>query len=62
MIDLDDISLSGAKCLMDKSEDSWLWHSQLGHFHCELLNIMSKDIVVSLPKPIFVKDKLCDAC
>ncbi|KEH19933.1 hypothetical protein MTR_8g062850 [Medicago truncatula] len=58
MIDLDDISLSGAKCLMDKSEDSWLWHSQLGHFHCELLNIMSKDIVVSLPKPIFVKDKL----
>jgi len=26
VLDLDDVSLSRAKCLMAKNKDSWLWH------------------------------------
>jgi len=46
VLDLDDVSSSGAKCLIAKNEDSWFWHRRLSH----------------LPKIKFVKDKLCDAC
>jgi len=63
VLDLDDVSSSGAKCLMAKNEDSWLWHRRLSHVHFDLLNkIVSKDLVVELPKIKFEKDRLCDAC
>jgi len=61
--DLDDVSSSGAKCLIAKNEDSWLWHRRLSHVHFDLLNkIVSKDLVVGLPKIKFEKERLCDAC
>jgi len=63
VLDLDDVSSSGAKCLIAKNEDSWLWHRRLSHVHFDLLNkIVSKDLVVGLPKIKFEKDRLCDAC
>jgi len=63
VLELDDVSSSGAKCLIAKNEDSWLWHRHLSHVHFDLLNkIESKDLVDGLPKIKFENDKLCDAC
>ena len=63
MLDLNEVSLTGAKCLVSMSEDSWLWHRRLAHVNFDLLNkIVSKDLVVGLPKIKFSKDHLCDAC
>jgi len=63
VLDLDDVSSSGAKCLIAKNEDSWLWHRRLSHVHFDLLNkIVSKDLAVGLPKIKFEKDRLFDAC
>jgi len=63
VLDLDDVSSSGAKCLIAKNEDSWLWHKHLSHVHFDFLNkVVSKDLVVGLPKIKFENDKLCDAC
>jgi len=63
VLDLDDVSSSGAKCLIAKNDDSWLWHRRHSHVHFDLLNkIVSKDLVVGLPKIKFEKDRLCDAC
>lgn len=56
MLDLYDSSLSGDKCLVAKSEGSWLWHICLGHIHFDLQNIvMSMDLVATLPKIKFLK-------
>ena len=63
VLDLDDVSSSCAKCLMVKNDDSWLWHIRLSHVHFDLINkVLSKDLVIGLPKKKFEKDKLCDAC
>jgi len=63
VLDLDDALSSGAKCLIAKNEDFWLWHRRLSHVHFDLLNkVVSKGLVVGLPKIKFEKDKLCDAC
>jgi hypothetical protein len=63
VLDLDDVSLSGAKCLMVKNEDSWLWHRRLSHVHFDFLNkVLSKDLVIGLPEIKFENDKLCEAC
>jgi len=63
VLDLDDVSSSGAKGIIAKNEDSWLWHRRLSHVHFDLLNkIVSKDLVIGLPKIKFEKDILCDAC
>jgi hypothetical protein len=63
MISLDDISSNDAQCLVSKEEDSWLWHRRIAHIHMDHLNkLISKDLVVGLPKLRFEKDKLCDAC
>jgi len=62
VLDLYDVSSNGVKCLMAKNEDYWLWHRRLSHVHFDLLNkVVSKDLVVGLPKIKFEKDKLCDA-
>ena len=62
MINLDDIS-SNVQCLITKEEDSWLWHRRIAHIHMDHLNkLISKDLVIGLPKLKFKKDKLCDAC
>jgi len=63
MLDIDDVSLSGVKCFVARSEDSGLWHKHLGRVHFDLLNrVMLKDLIVGLPKIKFVKDKLYDDC
>lgn len=50
------------KSRVAKSEDFWLWYKCLDHVHFDLLNrVMSKDVVVGLPKTKFLKEKLCDA-
>ncbi|KAK2364610.1 cysteine-rich RECEPTOR kinase [Trifolium repens] len=63
MLDLDDNCLSGAKCLITKNDESWLWHRRMAHLNFDLLNkIASKDLVIGLPKIRFSRDHLCDAC
>jgi hypothetical protein len=63
MLDLNEVSLTSDKCLVTMSEDSWLWHRRLTHVNFDLLNkIVSKDLVLGLPKIKFTKDHLCDAC
>lgn len=63
MLNVDDVSNIGTKCLVTRSEDSWLWHRRLGHVHFDLINkITTKNLVIGLPKMKFSKEKLCDAC
>ena len=63
MLDLFDVSLTSTKCLVTLNDDSWLWHRRLAHVNFDLLNkVVSKDLVVGLPKIRFSKDHLCDAC
>lgn len=63
MLNLDDASNIGTKCLVTQSEDSWLWHRRLGHVHFDFINkIAYKNLVIGLPKIKFSKEKLCDAC
>src|SRR4051812_31079400 len=63
MLNLDEVSKSSAKCLIALGEDSWLWHRRLAHINFDLLNmVVTKDLVIGLPKIKFSKDHLCDAC
>ena len=63
MISLDDISSNDAQCFITKEEESWLWHKRIAHIHMDHLNkLISKELVIGLPKIRFEKDKLCDAC
>lgn len=64
LLDLDDMPIYGNnKCLVTKTEDSWLWHKLLEHVHFDLINkITSKNLVVGLPNIKFSKDNFCDAC
>jgi hypothetical protein len=63
MLNLDDVTLVGTKCLATMSENSWLWHKRLAHNNFDLLNkVTSKDLVIGLPKMTFTKDHICEAC
>src|SRR4051812_45106247 len=63
MLNLDEVSKSSTKCLIALGEDSWLWHRRLAHINFDLLNkVVTKDLVIGLPKMKFSKDHLCDAC
>ena len=63
MLDLNNLSLTGAKCLVTLNKDSWLCHRSLVHLNFDLLNkVISKYLVVGLAKLKFSKDHLCDAC
>ncbi|GKV17211.1 hypothetical protein SLEP1_g27745 [Rubroshorea leprosula] len=64
IVDFDDLSSYNVKCLMAKNEsESWLWHRRLGHASMHLISKLSKkDLVIGLPKLVFEKDKICDAC
>ena len=43
--------------------DSWLWHRRLGDASMKILSkLVKNDLVIGLPKFIFDKDKICDAC
>ena len=44
-------------------DETWLWHSRLGHISMSIFEKVSKhDLVKGLPKIKFEKDKICDAC
>lgn len=63
IVNLDDVSNIGIKCLITRSEDLWLWHKGLGHVHFELTNkIASKNLINCLPKIKFSKEKFGGAC
>jgi len=50
-------------CLLSKHDESWLWHKTIAHIHMNHLNkLISKDLVIGLPKLKFEKDHICEAC
>ena len=50
-------------CFLTKHEESWLWHKRIAHIHMHHLNkLISKDLVVGLPRLKFEKDHICEAC
>lgn len=56
LLDLDDVSMYGTKCLDTKNGDSLLWHRCLGYVHFDLINkITYKNLVVGLQKINFLK-------
>nr|GEX96525.1 retrovirus-related Pol polyprotein from transposon TNT 1-94 [Tanacetum cinerariifolium] len=64
-ITLQDTFTPNLICLMAKatSSQTWLWHRRLSHLNFDTINLLSKyDIVISLPKLKFVKDRLCSSC
>ena len=62
MIDLKQKSVND-RCFSSKDCDPWLWHKKITHINMDHLNrLISKDLVIGLPKLKFEKDKLCDAC
>jgi len=62
MIDLNQ-KLNHNQCFLSKGDDPWLWHRRIVHINMEHLNkLISKDLVIGLPKLKFEKDRLCDAC
>jgi len=62
MINLDK-TLNHAQRFLSKNDDSWLLHRRIAHINMEHLNkLISKDLVIGLPKLKFEKDRLCDAC
>jgi len=49
--------------LLSKDDESWLWHRRIAHIHMHHLNkLISKDLVIGLPKLKFEKDHLCETC
>jgi len=62
MINLDKTT-NHAQCFLSKEDESWLWHRRIAHINTKHLNkLISKDLVIGLPKLRFEKDRLCDAC
>jgi len=50
-------------CLLTKHEESWLWHRRIAHIHRHHLNkLISKYLVIGLPKLKFEKYHICEAC
>lgn len=48
---------------MSKEDDLWSWHSRIAHIHIDRLNkLVTKELVIELPKLKFGKDKPFDAC
>ena len=63
VINLDIASSKTISCLVSKDEDPWLWHRRVAHIHMHPLNkLISKELVLGLPKLNFEKDKICVAC
>ncbi|KAJ0076568.1 hypothetical protein Patl1_35430 [Pistacia atlantica] len=63
IIDLCNIA-SKDLCLMStKDDDSWLWHRRLGHASMDVIAKLSKkNLVYGLPKLVFKRDHIYDAC
>ncbi|RYA56890.1 hypothetical protein DD596_25390 [Enterobacter cloacae complex sp. 4DZ3-28B] len=51
------------QCFLSKDDDPSLWHRKIAHINMEHLNkLISKDLIIGLPKLKFEKDRLCDVC
>nr|GEV42062.1 hypothetical protein [Tanacetum cinerariifolium] len=64
-ITLQDTTTPNPICLMTiaTSSQAWVWHCHLSHLNFDSINLLSKnDIVIGLPKFIFVKDHLYSSC
>ncbi|KAK2965659.1 hypothetical protein RJ640_001492 [Escallonia rubra] len=62
-LSFDSFDSSHEVCLSAQHNDIWLWHRRLCHVHMDLIKkLLSKELVRSLPKLKFVKDKVCDVC
>ena len=63
MIDLDlEITLD-AYCLVSLNEDTWIWHKRFAHASMDLIRKLTrKDLIVSLLKLNYIKDRICDLC
>ena len=49
--------------VVKEEKNPWLWHKRAAHINMQQLNkLISKELVIGLPKIKFEKDKLCDAC
>ena len=49
--------------LLSKQDESWLWHRRIAHIHMNHLNkLISRDLVIGLPKLKFERDHICEAC
>jgi len=60
---LDTSSPCSIGCLLSKRDKSWLWHRRIAHIHMNHLNkLISKDLVIGLPKLKFEKDHICETC
>ena len=63
MVDLDDITSLLSNCLISKDHDIWLWHRRVAHINMNQLNkLVSKDLVIGLPKLKFKSEDTCEAC
>ena len=64
VIYIDEIVLNNESCLIANDvNDSWLWHRRLGHGSMKTLSkLVKNDLVIRLPKWIFNKDKIFNAC
>lgn len=50
-------------CLNALDTDSFLRHKRLGHVSYSMLNkLITKDLVLGLPRSKFMEDKVCNAC
>ncbi|VFQ93676.1 unnamed protein product [Cuscuta campestris] len=52
-------------CVISKGDTNllWLWHKRLSHLNFKTLNKLSKEgLVEGLPKAVFMKESICDAC
>nr|GEX26429.1 hypothetical protein [Tanacetum cinerariifolium] len=54
--------LKGNDLLTATSTQAWLWHHRLSHLNFDTINLLSKNIVVGLPKLKFIKDHLYSSC
>ncbi|GJZ30811.1 retrovirus-related pol polyprotein from transposon TNT 1-94 [Tanacetum coccineum] len=55
--------LEGNNLLTASPTQAWLWHRRLSHLNFNYINLLlTKDIVIGLPKLKYVKNQLCSSC
>jgi len=57
-------SASNINCLLNKHEESWLWHRRITHIYMHHLKkkLISRNLVDGLPRIKFEKDHISEAC
>ena len=50
-------------CLLDKEDESWLWHKRMGHINFDnIVRIRKKEAIREMPKISKPSNTLCEAC